>query len=100
MGAWGGQKGDVAGIEGLLNCLSLVEAYVNVTTVFGPRAASISMLGRAAVRAHVFESARGPGTFNLLKVIAGAELVFRSDRQGRAAGSCGACSFIRTKRAG
>ena len=70
-----------------------------MTTVFGPRAASISMLGRAAVRAHVFESALGPGTFNLLKVIAGAEFVFRSVRQGRAAEFCGDRSFIRTKRA-
>ena len=51
-----------------------------VMTVFVLRAASSSVFGRAAVGAHVFRSARGPGTIILLKVVAGAKLVSWSVR--------------------
>ena len=48
----------------------------------------------------MFKSARGPGTFILLKVVAGAKLVYGSVRWDRAAGSYGACAPIRTRQAG
>ena len=61
-------------------------------TVFVFGAASISVFGRPAVGAHVFRSARGPGTIILLKVVAGAKLVSRSVR---GAARRGLVAFVR-----